>query len=222
MAANDSQQTWKTLQNLLAKNPSERTQVPKNLFVDELIIVDLNIILNNFNDFFTNIGTKLAQTHEETDFNTISKLLSKRFGSSMYVNPSSSTKIFNVINALGSKRAAGCDDIPSKFIKFSSDVIAQYLHYYFNLVLNFGIFLESCKIAKVAPIHKSGSKLEMGNYRLLSILTCFSKILEKNFISVCQHFWKNTNYYNRLNMDFKKIRPLLTLCLMKLATHTTN
>ena len=28
-AANDSQQTWKTLQNLSAKKPSERTQVQK-------------------------------------------------------------------------------------------------------------------------------------------------------------------------------------------------
>ena len=37
----------------------------------ELIVKDPNIIINNFNDFFTNIGIELAQTHGETDFNTI-------------------------------------------------------------------------------------------------------------------------------------------------------
>ena len=179
LAANDSQQTWKTLQNLLANKPSERTQVPKNLLVDGLIINDPNIILNNFIEFFTNIGTKLAQTPGETDFNTISKFLCKRVGSSMYLNPLSPTEIFIIINPLGSKKAVGCDDIPSEFIKSSADVIAQYLHSYFNFAFNFGIFPESCKIAKVVPIHKSGSKLEVGNYRPISILTCFSKILEK-------------------------------------------
>ena len=60
LEASDSQQTWKTLQNLFAKKPSERTQVPKNWLVDELIIDDPNIIINNFNGFLTNIGTILA------------------------------------------------------------------------------------------------------------------------------------------------------------------
>ena len=164
LAANDSQQTWKTLQNLLANKPSERTQVPKNLLVDDLIIDDPNLILYNFNEFFTNIGTKLAQTPGETDFNTISKFLSKRVGSSMHLNPLSPTEIFIIINPLEPKQSVRCDDIPSEFIKSSADDIAQYLHYYFNFALNFGIFPESCNKAKVVPIHKSGSKLEMGNY----------------------------------------------------------
>ena len=54
--------------------------------MDEVIIDDPDIIINNFNYFFTNVGTKLAQTHKETDFNTISKFLSKRVDSSMYVS----------------------------------------------------------------------------------------------------------------------------------------
>ena len=69
-----------------------------------------------------------------------------------------------------SGKAVGCDDIPTEFIKFSVDVIAQYLHYYFNFAYNLGIFPDSCKIAKVVSIHKSGSKLEMGNCRPISIL----------------------------------------------------
>ena len=98
----------------------------------------------------------------------------------MYLNPPSPTKIFNVINyALGSKKAVGCDDIPTEFIKFPANVIAQYLHYYFNFAFSFGLFSDSCKIAKVVPIHKSGRKLEIGNYRPIPILTRFSKILEK-------------------------------------------
>ena len=42
-----------------------------------------------------------------------------------------------------------------------------------------GIFPRSCKIARVAPIFKSGAKDEASNYRPISILTCFSKIIGK-------------------------------------------
>ena len=117
--------------------------------MDEVIIDDPDIIINNFNYFFTNVGTKLAQTHKETDFNTISKFLSKRLiHLCMYLNPPSPTKVFNVINVLGSKKTIGCDHIPSEFTKFSANVIAQYLHYYFNFAFNFGAFSDSRKIDK--------------------------------------------------------------------------
>ena len=59
----------------------------------------------------------------------------------------------------------GCDDILSEFVKF----------YYFNFGFSFGIFPDSCKIAKIVPINKSGSKLEMGKYRPISIWHVFQK-----------------------------------------------
>ena len=66
----------------------------------------------------------------------------------MYLNPPSPTKVFNVINVLGSKKTIGCDHIPSEFTKFSANVIAQYLHNYFNFAFNFGVFSDSRKIDK--------------------------------------------------------------------------
>ena len=125
----------------------------KVLVLDELIIDDTKIIVNNFNDFFTNIGIKLVQTHGETDFNAISIFFSERVDSSMYLNPPCPTENFNIINALGSKKAVGCDDIIKLFFnKLSADVSAQYLYYYSNFEFGFGIFPCSYKVAKVVPI----------------------------------------------------------------------
>ena len=49
----------------------------------------------------------------------------------------------------------------------------------FNQSLQSGIFPDKLKIARVTPSFKKGSDSELGNYRPMSVLPCFSKILEK-------------------------------------------
>ena len=53
------------------------------------------------------------------------------------------------------------------------------LMYIFNLSLAKGIFPDDLKIARVTPVFKAGKENEVGNYRPISILPCFSKILER-------------------------------------------
>ena len=49
----------------------------------------------------------------------------------------------------------------------------------FNLSLSTGIFPDKLKIAKVSPIFKNSEKDLLTNYRPISVLPCFSKILER-------------------------------------------
>ena len=44
-----------------------------------------------------------------------------------------------------------------------------------------GIFPSEMKIAKVIPLFKNGNKSDFSNYRPISLLSQFSKILEKLF-----------------------------------------
>jgi hypothetical protein len=53
------------------------------------------------------------------------------------------------------------------------------LAHIYNASLEAGIFPERFKIAKVKPLHKKGNQGNMGNYRSISLLCAFSKILEK-------------------------------------------
>ena len=48
----------------------------------------------------------------------------------------------------------------------------------FSLSLKTGIFPEKMKIAKVSPIFKEDDQSILSNYRPISVLPCFSKILE--------------------------------------------
>ena len=49
----------------------------------------------------------------------------------------------------------------------------------FNLSLATRIFPDDLEIARVTPIFKVGDEKELENYRPISVLSCFSKILER-------------------------------------------
>ena len=51
--------------------------------------------------------------------------------------------------------------------------------YFIDNAFRLGIFPQNCKKAKIIPLCKTGKPNNLTNYRPISILTCFSKIIEK-------------------------------------------
>ena len=76
-------------------------------------------------------------------------------------------------------KAAGFDDLSSNIIIDAYDTLKNNLFRVFNVSVQQGIFSDSLKIAKVTPIFKSGDKDNVSNYRHISILPVFSKVLER-------------------------------------------
>ncbi len=62
--------------------------------------------------------------------------------------------------------------------KIAPELTAPLIHI-FNKSLATGLLPDKFKIAKVIPIFKSGDALDPSNYRPISLLSTFSKILEK-------------------------------------------
>ena len=105
--------------------------------------------------------------------------LEKKVSDSIYLEPPTNNEILNQITSLKNK-AVGHDNIQPFFIKVARFVIAPYFNLFLNFVFTEGSFLSNCKVARVVPIYKAGAKDDMNNYyRPISILTCFSKIIEK-------------------------------------------
>ena len=62
-----------------------------------------------------------------------------------------------------------------------TDQIVKPLVHIFNLSFSSVIFPSEMKIAKVIPLFKSGNRSHFSNYLPISLLSQFSKILEKLF-----------------------------------------
>ena len=84
-----------------------------------------------------------------------------------------------IINSLKSKDSYGYDEISSKILKISTCYILSPLMFIFNKILSTGIFPERLKFSEVRPLFQKGNKTEFSNYRPISLLTSFSKIIEK-------------------------------------------
>ena len=87
-------------------------------------------------------------------------------------------QINKIIN-LGAKKATRPDKIPAKVVKMTGYIIDKNIANIINNDLLRSSFLDSAKIASIRPIFNKGEGTEIGNYRPVSILNCFSKIHQR-------------------------------------------
>ena len=74
----------------------------------------------------------------------------------------------------------------------------------FNDSLLLGIFPQSMKIAKVTPFYKSGKKNLMTNYRPISVLLCFPKILERIMYNRLYSYLNDNNLFFQKQFGFRE------------------
>jgi hypothetical protein len=98
---------------------------------------------------------------------------------SIFLEPVDSSKILEIVRNLKPKTSFGHDEISTKIIKESILNILMPLTHIINISLNQGIVPKQLKTAKVIPIYKASERDKMNNYRPISLLPAFSKILEK-------------------------------------------
>ena len=92
--------------------------------------------------------------------------------------------------------APGHDGLDVNIITSVYEFIKKTLLKIFHESLNLGIFPEKMKIAKVTPIFKSGKKELLTNYRPISVLSCFSKILERIIYNRDYNYLDDNNLFS--------------------------
>ena len=191
---------WNSLKQLSGQNKNvQNTYHMKN--ANNSIVKDPKAVANLFNETFCNI----FQTNKDINTTQTFSDKLKSINDSKLINverfsipPVSTDFVLHHLNNLDSSKATGVDNINSKFLRMSASMIAPSLTHIFNCSINFHIVPNAFKIAKVIPIYKKGDKMEVLNYRPISILPTISLILEKHVNLHLKSFLESNNLiYNR-------------------------
>ena len=85
-------------------------------------------------------------------------------------------------------KSTGPSSIPLNLLQIVADLIVFPLCHIINMSFSKGIFPEKLKIVKVIPLHKGGSMQDLNNFRPISLLSIFDKIIEKIIHKRLYHF----------------------------------
>lgn len=107
---------------------------------------------------------------------------------SIYLEPTTPEEVLKLILSIRNTNSVGYDQISTVALKNVAHLIAEPLCHIINLSLEQGIFPNKLKFAVVKPLHKKGSKTDMGNYRPITLILVLSKIFEKVFYTRLQKF----------------------------------
>ena len=157
-------------------------------------------IAKEFNKYFTSVGTALA-----SKIPVVTKDLSEylpQCNASMEHKELSFQEFEKAFKTLKRNKAIGYDGLSGNIIMDIYDSIKVILKI-FKAPLEEAVFPKKFKIAKFIPVFKKGNKENIKNYRPISILPVFSKVLERIMYNRLYEYFMNNNLLHENQFGFQ-------------------
>ena len=213
--------TWNILNQVIG-NTKVSTDLPTYFTNDnKKVIENMNEVVNEFNSFFVNVGPSLAKAIPQDGQGDGGGEEGSKIMQSMFLEEVSENEIKSIILKSKNKISTDSDGIDMIIIKRTIDCIIKPLHYICNLSFRTGVFPDRMKTAKVIPLFKTGDKHEFTNYRPVSLLSQFSKVLEKLYVQRLNSFIEKNNLLSESQYGFRSNRST-SLALMKITEEITT
>ena len=193
----NSQKLWKLINSMTGKT-NNKCDIRDHLKVENIEIHNRNEIADVFAKHFSSVGKRFADKIPASNKSSSDYLKSiPRNNNSLFLTPTTTNEILNLIDDLPNKKRAGHDSLNNVLLKNLKFALLEPLCIVFNKSLNEGIFPDAMKIADTIPLYKSKEKYLVDNYRPISLLVTLSKILEKIIHKrVYTHLDENNLIYN--------------------------
>lgn len=94
--------------------------------------------------------------------------------------------------------------ITNHVLRNSKSSVAKHLTDIFNQLIRDLTYPTRCKIQKVIPVHKKGDKLELDNYRPISLQLSSNMVIEKLLYSQLSSFLEDNNLLHKRQYGFRK------------------
>ncbi len=141
--------------------------------------------IEEFNHFFANVGREAFENSQksitpESEENPTQFYHEHASNQNTFrPQPVDANTVILTIKQLKESNSCGNDHISLRFIKDALPVIIPYITCIINTSIVTGTFPTAWKHAIVTPLFKKGDPKEIGNYRPISLLPVFSKVIEK-------------------------------------------
>ena len=129
--ANNPEILRKIVNDLIRQKPNTKT-VPAKLEFDKGTVEDPIAICNTMNNFFTEIGEKLAESITPVVTESQTTASPTNIKNSFFLSPSTPDEVGSIIHDIKLKKAVRENDIDNQFLKYSTRVIFPYLSNFFN------------------------------------------------------------------------------------------
>jgi hypothetical protein len=177
LAKYNVKKTWSILRTAINQH-NNQVPLPDHFKHNNNTLKDKRQIVERFNNFFSNIGYDISENVPLSQ-HSFSHYLQNKNPKSIFLDPVTPGDVIDVTSKIKSKRSLDHNNISSNLMKASIQNTAVPLTHIINLSLATGVVPQNMKIAKVIPIFKSGDRTLFTNYRPISILPVYSKILER-------------------------------------------
>ena len=209
----DSAKLWKTLKNVISnKKKSSHIGCLETAFG---IAYKSQEIVQGFAQYFQEAVVNIRQNLQPPSPSWISS--STKPNCTFSFSNIDETFVCAQLRKIKTSKSTGLAHIPARLLKDGCNPLAKPLTVLLNRSLAEGTIPSEWKHAMVTPIHKSGSKADVANYRPISVLPVFVKVLERAVHSMVYHYLQENQLLSIYQSGFRPLHSTST-CLID----TTN
>ena len=160
------------------------------------------VIVEEFNNYFSNVTNEIVQTLPNSNI-SFQTFMNPSVSQSFNLRPISPTLIEQIIDNM-KDTSGGHFNIPAKLFKIHSNLLSAPLSVLINRCIASACFPECLKIAQVLPLFKSKNKLDVKNFRPISMLPIVAKIFEKFIYDQLIEYVESNGLLCRQQSGFRK------------------
>jgi hypothetical protein len=204
--SNSVKKLWSNLNEVSSfKNKTLKPNISK-LVVNNCSFTHPVDICNELNSYFSTVGEKLVNklANKQPIKKSFTSYYDAPTKNSMFCSPIDKLELLTQIFKLNNNKSPGPDNIGPKLVKCAATVLVDPLVYIYNLSFSAGIVPEKLKLAKILPIFKKGERHCPSNYRPISLLSIFDKLLEKLMCCRLMQYLQANNILYNYQFGFRK------------------
>ena len=203
---NDVKGHWNILKKVMGKI-NDKSDIPTAFQCGDTMISDKKEIANHMNDYYSKVGpdTNRSVGQSSKGPNFYLEKNKARMMETLMFEEFDINQVIEACRQINPKTSCDAFGLQQKVVLSDMDILAPIFTHLINCSVSAGIFPEGCKVSRVIPVYKQkGENYLCSNYRPISLIPVFSKILEKLVYNKIFHFLVRYQILFKSQYGFRK------------------